>query len=401
MRRDRLRLSARRVRSLGTTHHRRLRRGFDLCGELRDSRLGESARALRLRRLSLGGGDVVIRRRGDRRVFSLATKRLLRGRRQTFDVAFHVRLLGLEFGDAFAKKRRWRVGGVLGVCVSVSDGASFRRDVEVRRLGSRLHQLVERGGGGGDRRGGDRASPSPRPRDPGSRREPATRGGGVGGGGIVGGGVFACSPRATRRARTTGGGRGRIGKRTSRTMALASSSASSANDPAPSMGSGRRSRALAASCSAMLACRDASNARTSAIEADASRWREGPTRFERASNASSAFARVARHDARTCQECASVCVGARLRLQVATRVRHRIGDCQGPIPTIYFSTAPLSRATRRGAQCRMRAAASAGAVSADAARPRRCASTRLAECARGADVRPFFARHRRTGVKKR
>ena len=148
MRRDRLRLSARRVRSLGTTHHRRLRRGFDLCGELRDSRLGERARALRLRRLSLGGGDVVIRRRGDRRVFSLATKRLLRGRRQTFDVAFHVRLLGLEFGDAFAKKRRGRVGGVLGVCVSVSDGASFRRDVEVRRLGSRLHQLVERGGRG-------------------------------------------------------------------------------------------------------------------------------------------------------------------------------------------------------------------------------------------------------------
>ena len=201
----RLRLSARAAcAASGTTHHRRLRRGFDLCGELRDSRLGESARALRLRRLSLGGGDVVIRRRRDRhsRVFSLATKRLLRGRRQTFDVAFHVRLLGLEFGDAFAKKRRWRVGGVLGVCVLGLGRRVVRR--EMWRFGGWFAPPPARrarGEGGGDRRGGDRASPSPRPRYPGSRREPATRGEGSGAEESVGGGVFACSPPARRGAR--------------------------------------------------------------------------------------------------------------------------------------------------------------------------------------------------------
>ena len=400
VRRDRLRLSARRVRSLGTTHHRRLRRGFDLCGELRDSRLGEArARFASAASASAAATSPRYRRRGDRRVFSLATKRLLRGRRQTFDVAFHVRLLGLEFGDAFAKKRRGRVGGVLGrPRVPVSDGASFRRDVSSARWVRASTSSSSEGRG----RSAAAAAIAPRLR---LGRGIRVRDGNLRRGGRGRGRRyrrrwrFCLFPRATRRARTTGGGRGGIGKRTSGTMALASSSASSANDPAPSMGSGRRSRALAASCSAGV---ETPLKRSDALTRSGTRRGGGRARrgSARASNASSAFARATL--ATTCGRVKNVrrCVWA-CACGCKSRPESDIAmaTAKGPYPRFIFlpHRYPARHVEVRSAGCgRQR-------------RRARCPRTRRGRVdarrrdragARGADVRPFFARGSADGSEK-
>ena len=160
---------------------------------------------------------------------------------------------------------------------------------------------------------------------------------------IVGGGVSLFPAR--RGARTTGGGRGRIGKRTSRTMALASSSASSANDPRHPWGPGdararSRRRAPYAGVSRRLKRSDKRNR-------DASRWREG-RRFERASNASSAFARslaTTRGRVKNARRC------VQRALAVESPVRHRKGDCQGPIPTFFFYPLSARHVGVRSAGC--------------------------------------------------
>ena len=344
------------------------------------------------RRLS----PVVVLAVGDRRVFSLATASSAEDVRRLMSRSMYVFSVSSSATPRTEAPREARRPG----CVRPGLGRRVvRRDDEVRRppFAPRPARRATHGRGGGPPRTAISASPSPRPRirvadGPCDEEEGSERPAGAQSRAVA----FFCPVAPTRRARrwrTWGSGNARRGRWLSPFVGVQRERSRAIH------GVRRRSRALAASCSAMVSRR---------LKRSDERNRSGRVEVEGGPDAVRARVecefgvREGRSPRRA--DVSRMCVGVCGRALAAAS--------RDPSPTslwrlprlhthdLFFYRTVIPRDTSRcavpdaGGSVGGRGVRGRGAAAVDARR-------RDSRNARGADVRPFFARHRRTGVKKR